>query len=194
VYVDNRLSEGLTSFETSLLVSAFDAGKYCPVFVGIANESRQPVDVDPARVWAEVGSQRLASVDPDKIAEAERKRGRWANAMANGLSSFGAGMQTQQGTVTDSNGNVSTVTLPDTAAQQRAQDRAAQQTEELRRRNEQRGSQVTASALKHNTVFADQTYAGYVYFSHIKHHDDLLVHVPIDGVDYQFPLLCGGKH
>jgi hypothetical protein len=98
------------------------------------------------------------------------------------LSSFGAAFAKQTATGTSSSGDTIRITMPDTAVQQR--------TAEENRANLDAAISECASlvgtAIKRHTLPAHSQIARYLYFPNAKHSDLLLVHLPIDDVDYIF--------
>ena len=133
------------------------------VLVGVANTGSGELDVDPSRFSA-CGDDAQATVFPwvdggTKIAKEEKSANRRA-ALAGGLAGFGAGIQQQTATVTNSDGSTSTVTYHDPSATQRVQDDA----QHGKRARSDRFATLSSQVMRHSTVDPGQFALGRVYF------------------------------
>ena len=124
-------------------------------------------EVNPAMMRAstdEIPQLELKSLSGDAlIAEDARKSNRRA-AIGAALSGFGAGMSSTSGTIANSDGSTSTVTLHDTSAAQQAQRNAAN----TRAAINARSADESASLLRRNTLPEGGSVGGKVYMGRPK--------------------------
>jgi hypothetical protein len=201
-YVDGSKYKILTTDQIVLTVSLAGNAKYARVNVMILNKSNTPVDVLPEQFSIEEITPKektLSYVPFGKIVKSDARRAGWANA----INAFGAGMARQQATTqTASTGTVnatssdgtytngtyngtstSTTSVPDYAAQARAQ-------ENIRRRREAIAAEsqtLSQTSLKANSVLPNQTVGGFVYFDFNKKVEKVNMLIPINGITYEIP-------
>jgi hypothetical protein len=201
-FIDGQKYKILTTDHVVLTVGFSANKKYARVSVRVANISNVQVDVIPEQFTLSetVPKEReLAFVPYQKIVRSDASRAGWANA----INAFGSGMATQQvttqsttnGTVsaTSSNGTyangsysgstTSTTSVPDYAAQARAN-------ENIRRRREAiaaESQELSQSSLKANSLLPGQAVSGIVYFDFDKKAENLILRLLIDHVTYEFP-------
>lgn len=164
-----------------LLFEMREDGKYLEALIGLNNEGDKQIEINPSNFWAEEIApkyKRLEVVPPEKIAASIVNGARWRSV----ISSFGAAFAKQTATGTSSSGDTIRITMPDTTAQQR--------TAEENRANLDAaisdGGSLVGTAIKRHTLPPHSQIARYLYFPNAKHSDLLLVHLPIDNVDYIF--------
>lgn len=117
-------------------------------------------------------------IPPGRIAEKIRRRAYIANA----LGAIGAGFQTQTATVRNTTtGQTATITAPNTAAANQAAANARQRNAE----SDAAADRFESEALLANTVFADKSVAGDIYFKHRKHEFGIFV-IKIEGQEFAF--------
>jgi hypothetical protein len=164
-----------------LLFEISEDGKYLDAMIGLFNEGDKQIEINPSNFWAEEIApkyKRLDIIPPEKIAASIMKGVRWRNA----FTSFGAAFASQTATATTSSGDTISITMPDTAAQQRA---AEENKANLDAASSDSAS-IIRTAIKRHTLLPHSQIARYLYFPNAKHFDVLLVHLPIDDVDYIF--------
>jgi hypothetical protein len=159
--------------------------KYIIFWVGFSNKAKERLEIDPAVFSLTIKDQTYPVIDAASVAKKYRNRGRWSGAIAAGL----AGMSTQQttGTVRDSSGNTSTVTV--TTPDQNAQRRAQQGNASRNARNADASDAVLSTALPRHTLFQGETVGGFVYFDKKKFGDQLLLKFTVNGITYEVPIL-----
>lgn len=187
---DSALLEGrevkASRFENvSVAVLMDDSGDYLAFLVSVTNKAPHRLIVNPASAFARVEtpkSELLLTIPADKVAKAMEKRGRWKNAL--GLFFAGMAARTTSGTITDSSGNQSTVTLtePNGAAQ-----RSAQQTMRDRQSANRNSADIIREiGLRANTVFPNTDLIGWVFFEK-KKFTSLTIGVFTGRAMYEFP-------
>jgi hypothetical protein len=131
------------------------------VLVGVRNSGNGDIDVDPTAFAAQSNDGTLVdSVDMDPVLNKEEHHAMKRERMAAAFSGFGAGMSRQNGTVYNSNGTTSQVTMSDPEAVRRAAGDAADARSDINNHFAKDRSRL----LRHNTL-ANQGFAlGFVYF------------------------------
>jgi hypothetical protein len=170
---------------TAVVVAMDDDGKYLAFLVYIVNKSPQRFIVNPAACFARIEAPRqffLLTIPVEKVAKSIENEGRWRSAL--GL--FLAGMAQHQttGTVTDSYGNQSTVTL--TEQDRRASQNAQRAARERSANNQSRASIIRDIGLRSNTVFPDTELVGWIFFEK-KKFTSLTVGIFTGLAMYEFP-------
>jgi hypothetical protein len=174
------IGEGEISIATSMM------DKYGKTGVGVGiwldKNAHNRIEISPESVKLfEVSGSSLREVkreDPGKMAHSAEKRA----AIASGLGTFGANMQTQTTTGTTSSGDTVTVRSPDYGAQRRAQENAKVEQQAA----QDFGLAVVQSALKKNTINPGGNVIGWVYFSHQKK-GLLLLRINVDDLVFEIP-------
>ncbi len=164
-----------------LLFEMSEDGKYLDTMIGFVNEGDKQIEINPSNFWAEEIApkyKRLDEIPPEKIAASIMKGARWRNA----FTSFSAAFASQTATATTRGGDTISITMPDTAAQQRAAEESQANLDAATRDS----ASIIRTALKRHTLPPHSQIARYVYFPNAQHFDVLLVHLPIDDVDYIF--------
>jgi hypothetical protein len=182
-------------------VSLADNGKYTRLDVGVTNAGQAQFDVLPSGFAVNVTAPKeriLRMVPPEKIISSERHHAGWANA----LNAMGAGMASKQvttqtnttGTVqanssdgTYANGtyngtSTSTTTVPDYAAQARANENIARRRAALANHE----AELEQTVLRANTVTSGRSVSGFVFFESEKHGELYVVDIPVNGTIYEF--------
>jgi hypothetical protein len=201
-YIDGQKFKILTTANSVVIVALLMGEHYMRAEVSVSNNAQTSVDLLPDQMLLEVVSPKpkeLPFVSPDQIAKSVGHRAAWANI----LNGMGGAMATQQTTTeTSSSGTVnssssdgvytngtyngsstSTTSIPDYAAQARANER-------IRERNAAVASlrsSLVQTSLKANSVMPGQSVRGYVYFEREKHATSLKLTIPIAGTLYEFP-------
>jgi hypothetical protein len=164
-----------------LLLEMREDGKYLEAMIGLNNEGDKQVEINPSIFWAEEIApkyKRLDAIPPEKIAASIVSSARWRNA----FSSFVAAFAKQTATATTSSGDTIRITMPDSATQQRTADENQANLDAAGRD----GESIMRTAIRRHTLLPHSQIARYLYFPNPKHSDVLLVHLPIDEVDYIF--------
>lgn len=164
IYTDGQARERI--FDNGRMIDAYapilrDKHTY-EVMVGIINQTNAIIDMDPAKVEAfsdDAPQLALPSIDADpKLAKEEKSQRRWA---AFGAAMSAASVANTQGTVTDSNGNVSQVTISNPAAVRQAQENGATNQAAIAGAHAAESGHV----LRRNTVALGAHVGGFVYLA-----------------------------
>jgi hypothetical protein len=163
-----------------VMIEMREGSKNLEAIVGLSNQSEKPIEIDPANVWADVEpiSKRLDPIPPEKIAASIMRHTRWSNA----LTAFGSAFAKQTTTATTSSGDTISITSPDVELRERV---ANQNNADLNSARNNSAS-IISTALKRHTLMPHSQIMRYVYFPQVKHFEGILVHLPIDNVDYIF--------
>jgi hypothetical protein len=184
-YIGGPAFNGL---KLGLLLEMREDGRYLEAMIGINNDSDKQIEIDPSKFWAEEiapNRRRLDVVPPEKIAASIMNRAKWRNA----FSSFSAAFAKQTAVATTSNGDTISMTMPDTAAQQRT----AEENQANLDAASSNSASIIQNAIKHHTLLPHSHIARYLYFPNVKHSHVLLVHLPIDDIDYIFMFTTATK-
>jgi len=161
------------------------------ILIGVVNISQSELDVNP-KTWSAVAGDAEATsmpyLDGGYVLRKEERHDRRMQAIGNGLSGFGAGMQTHTATVSNSDGSSSTVTYHDSADTANANAAAANRSALMSQSYERASSAV----LRRNTLSSGLFVVGTVFFDRPK---GLKADIPVRSVDielngtiYRFPL------
>jgi hypothetical protein len=153
-------------------------------FVTVENETEARILVDPTDWTLNVLDKPrvLKSKEPDKLAKSLDSRGAWSAALS-GISGAMATKQTT-GTIRNSDGSSSTVTITekDEAARARAEATGRRNQDTL----ESAAQYVRESSLRLNTLLPKESVYGIVWFEN-KGYKEVLLVIKIAGVIYEFP-------
>jgi hypothetical protein len=170
---------------TMIAVLLNDDGRYLAFLVFVVNKSPQRFVVNPVSFFAKIETPKpmlLLAIPVEKVAKSTESEGRWRST----LGMFLSGMATRQttGTITDQQGNQSTVTLaePNTQAQSAAQRNARERSAD----NRSRADIMRDIGLRANTVFPQTSLAGWVFFEK-KKFTSLTIGVFTGLAMYEFP-------
>jgi hypothetical protein len=181
-------------------LSARDTGKYLRIDLTVMNRTGAPFAVLPGSIWAKEQDPKEKYLKPKSTEQMEHgleRRVAWANAFT-GVAGAMARQQTTTYTTTSgtasaygsdgssahgqySGSSTSTTSVPDYAAQERANQQIAINQQRVANAEQY----LEGVALKGTTLSAGTTVSGALYFERVKK-GVVQICVPIDGTAYEF--------
>ena len=182
------LVESLTVNGVTVQVSLHDTGWKLRANVGIANNTAQSVHVDPSRfVLDEVGphGKPLFYQDPTELAKNVTHQVLWTESIA-------APAGTRSPYVTATNVDYRSSVAPTVSTQNYLLQHQSAEEDAVRNKGKQtlidNARQIRALALKQTTVDPSDKVAGAVWFERGKNLRQLILRVPLEGQNFEFPL------